>query len=423
MRRVYGLVTGAQRPAGVAVRPWRALHDGDCSTAALGRTLQADEPAAALLWRLQTAGLLAEGWAAQGRRPVLWREPRVALLPARGPCPGGVPLQAAAELLWQREASPLASPVWAHAPGAGWRLRGSLLEAWPRWMGLPAATSRVWAQRLARAGLPGREALEWLWQARVVVSAADAGPQDDEALWPLHARLLHTASRRGLGRLPGRQVQAPALPASPVPTGGPAVPWPALEPGDTQALAAWQALVAQRRSQRRHAAQPLPLPRLVAWLDAVFGTVQGRKAYGSGGALYALRPFIVVNAVAGLAAGAWQIDAHARTLVPLAGDAAACTGLLHDAAASGGVDTLPAVLVVLAADLPRVQAAYGDLAHSLLLKEAGAVFEAAQLAAGALDLACCPMGTGEAVAFEAASGLSRARWPALAELTLGLPAR
>lgn len=419
MRAVYGLVTGAERPAGVAAAAWRVLRDGGCSPAVLARTLKDEAPVAALLWRLQTAGLLAEGWATQGRQPVLWREPQPALLVARAPCPRGVPLQAASELLWQREAS----QVWYVAPGAGWRLRGSLFDAWARWMALPAAPASVWAKRLSRAGLPGSEALQWLWQARLVVPVAGTPLHGDDALWPLHARLVHTASRRGLGRLPGRQLQAPAVPATPAPAGGPPVPWPPMDPADATALAAWHSLVARRHSQRRHARPPLPLARLAAWLEAVFGTVRGRRAYGSGGGLYALRPFVVAHAVAGLGGGVWHVDDHTRTLVPLAGDAAAFERLLRDAAASGGVDTLPAVLVVLAADLPRVQAAYGDLAHSLLLKEAGAVFEAAQLAAGALGLACCPMGTGEAVAFEAASGLSRVRWPALAELTLGLPER
>jgi SagB-type dehydrogenase family enzyme len=98
---------------------------------------------------------------------------------------------------------------------------------------------------------------------------------------------------------------------------------------------------------------------------------------------------------------------------------AAVERLLADAAAAANLDRPPQVLVLLAARFERTARTYGDLAYSLILKEAGAVFQAAMLAAAAMGLAACPLGCGDSLDFSKLAGVSPLVETSVGELILG----
>jgi oxazoline/thiazoline dehydrogenase len=94
-------------------------------------------------------------------------------------------------------------------------------------------------------------------------------------------------------------------------------------------------------------------------------------------------------------------------------------GLLADAAAAANVEQLPQILLVLAARFARTQGVYGDLSYSLILKEVGAVFQAAMMAAAAMGLATCPLGCGDSLQFSELVGVDPLTETSVGEMIVG----
>jgi hypothetical protein len=65
---------------------------------------------------------------------------------------------------------------------------------------------------------------------------------------------------------------------------------------------------------------------------------------------------------------------------------------------------------------------YGDLSYSLILKEVGAVFQMAMMAAAAMGLGACPLGCGNSLLFARLARTSPAGEVSVGELMLGRPA-
>ena len=66
---------------------------------------------------------------------------------------------------------------------------------------------------------------------------------------------------------------------------------------------------------------------------------------------------------------------------------------------AAGADLPPQILVILAAQYVRTRRIYPDISYSLILKEVGAVFQVAMMAAAAMGLSSCPLGCGDALLF------------------------
>jgi SagB-type dehydrogenase family enzyme len=93
--------------------------------------------------------------------------------------------------------------------------------------------------------------------------------------------------------------------------------------------------------------------------------------------------------------------------------------LLADAAGAAAVDAVPQILVVLAAQYARIQTTYPDIGYSLILKEVGAVFQTAMMAAAAMGLAACPLGLGNSLHFSQLAGIDPLIASSVGELMLG----
>jgi oxazoline/thiazoline dehydrogenase len=86
-----------------------------------------------------------------------------------------------------------------------------------------------------------------------------------------------------------------------------------------------------------------------------------------------------------------------RLLTSLSPFASRRLGSSRWCAAATNVDQPPQILLILAARYWETRQHYGDLSYSLILKEVGAVFQVAMMAAAATGLATCPLGCGDAV--------------------------
>jgi SagB-type dehydrogenase family enzyme len=147
--------------------------------------------------------------------------------------------------------------------------------------------------------------------------------------------------------------------------------------------------------------------------------VDGRRPYPSGGSCYPLNAYVAINRCRGIEAGFYVYSPTRHELLTVRETGPDLEHLLADAAAAANLDRQPQVLVVLAARFDRTSRWYGDLSYSLILKEAGAIFQTAMMAAAAMDLAACPLGCGDSLEFSTLAGVSPLIETSVGEMILG----
>lgn len=155
--------------------------------------------------------------------------------------------------------------------------------------------------------------------------------------------------------------------------------------------------IAERRSVREFAAEPLSLESVAQLLWAAQGvtaTAEGLRAAPSAGALYPLEVYLVAGDVTGLAAGIYRYepgpDGHGHRLVAHAeGDARRAVG--RAALGQDWVAQAPAILAV-AGRVERTARKYGGRAPRYVHIEVGHAAQNVYLQAQALGLGTCMVG-------------------------------
>ena len=145
----------------------------------------------------------------------------------------------------------------------------------------------------------------------------------------------------------------------------------------------------------------------------------GRRPYPSGGACYPLKAYIGVHQCSGVSPGLYAYSPTRHELVRVSEPEPRLDSLLSDAAAAAGVERPPQILIVLAARFSRTQRVYGNSSYSLILKEVGAVFQAAMMAAAAMGLATCPLGCGNSLQFSDLAGVEPLTETSVGEMMVG----
>ncbi|MEV4414105.1 SagB family peptide dehydrogenase [Catellatospora sp. NPDC049609] len=280
------------------------------------------------------------------------------------------------------------------------------------------------AARLA----PGGPQLLRLLAAVGLVDAP--GPQPAR---PPHAAWTHTRSRNGLV---DPRLAAPA--DLDEPPGGPAadtdIPLPV---PDLAALRRTDPPLADvmesRRSVRRFGRAPLALPQLGELLYRVARIQQRMEPDPAAGRLYAhtLRPvpsagalheldhYLTVRACHGLAPGVYRYLPDRHALAVVTRDTVPLVRMINAAYLAINRESVPQVLISLAARFDRPTRKYGDLAHSLTLRNAGVVLQSVYLSATAMGLGACAVGTGDAADFAEATGLDPLEVSAVGEIVIG----
>jgi SagB-type dehydrogenase family enzyme len=269
----------------------------------------------------------------------------------------------------------------------------------------------------------------------VPCSASGVAHEDDGHLrdWSLHEALFHARSRWGLRA-------APVSVLSPRTTGLPPAARAAERAADLVPLATPTSVLdvplgvalTKRRSLRRHAEPPVTLEALGALLHwsarvqrilPASGESQPYEAtlrpYPSGGACHPLVIYACVARCDGLDPGLYRYDPFAHVLERLRGRERAAAALLGAHPDIDDVHGPRQLLLVIAARFARTNRRYREIPYALVLKEAGALLQNLYLVAGALGLAPCALGGGDAVALAAAVGSDVWEESSVAELSVG----
>jgi SagB-type dehydrogenase family enzyme len=278
------------------------------------------------------------------------------------------------------------------------------------------------------------------------VGVEGSDPEDESSTWgawEFHDLLFHARTRKGRTdvphgatfRLQGKVEPAPAIKPPP---SGVAIPLDrpdlARLPHDDRTLA-WT--VETRRSIREYGERPMSIGQLGEFLFRV-GRVKdvreleletpagplrmefASRPYPSGGGLYELEFSVVAIACEGLEPGLYAYDGCEHSLVLVRGLGPDVASLARDAADAAGIprETLQVVIVLSARPL-RLSWKYASVAYSLILKHVGVVYQSMYLAATAMGLAPCALGSGDSDAFARAAGLEADVEVSVGEFLLG----
>lgn len=261
--------------------------------------------------------------------------------------------------------------------------------------------------------------------------------------WEFHDLLFHTRSRyghhdgpigntyplAGLREIP--PVVKPTYPGMPIKLYRPDMK--TLETSDPPL--AW--VMERRHSIREFADAPMTARQLGEFLyrtarvreivplevDTPQGRVQvdtSSRPYPTGGGLFALEVYPVIRACEGLAPGVYHYAPEHHHLIRVTGVTSLVEQLLDEAGYAVGAYTEHLqVLLVLTARFERVMWKYSGLAYSLILKDVGVLFQNMYLAATAMDLAPCAVGTGNSDLFARVIGSDYYCESSVGEFTLG----
>ncbi|MGZ3470627.1 MAG: SagB family peptide dehydrogenase, partial [Isosphaeraceae bacterium] len=375
----------------------------------------AETRCAALLFRLDRHGLLTRSLSSLGRR-------LASCVPSRPPpgalaeCPPEGPLRLSLRALARAERHGLT----LEAPGSWARTtihdRDLLPLLHDLAIGRPAAEITAAMPALSEKAILAVLAL---------MNSCGLLDRDDHEVWSTHDLLFHARTRKGYTRIVlGKTYPIRPFEAEPAPRATmDGMPRLALEPPDLTRLLtedppyAW--VSDRRKSVRRQGVVPLTSGQLSEFLFRTLYERGGRRPYPSGGACYPLKAYLAVHRCLGVTPGLYAYDPILHEIITIREPGPDLDRLLADAVGAANVEEPPQILLVLAAQYVRTHRVYGDLSYSLILKEVGAVFQAAMMAAAAMGLSTCPLGVGDSLLFSDLVGLNPLSETSVGELMVG----
>lgn len=193
----------------------------------------------------------------------------------------------------------------------------------------------------------------------------------------------------------------------------------------------------ERCSIRKYSKEPITAQQLGEFLYRVgrirdvqktsAGTRQGRlpidvarRPYPSGGMLYELELYVVIQRCKSLAEGLYFYDAKHHRLLKVSPLTDAVQRLLVDAGKYTMV--MPKTiqtLILISARFQRIAWKYSTIAYALLLKNVGVLMQTMYLAATAMNLAPCAVGYGDSEIFARAAGTDYVEETSVGEFLLG----
>ena len=293
-----------------------------------------------------------------------------------------------------------------------------------------------------------RQLLNLLRQASMLDEVTPSGISSEEAHptlqgWEFHDLLFHSRSRKGrYDGIMGNTYPLAGLRELP-PVTRPVFPGAAIDlyQPDLNTLESHDPPLArvmeERRSIREYGPEPMTARQLGEFLYRVarvrevfereavtprgqFQLALSSRPYPTGGALFELEVYPVVQACHGLDPGLYHYDPQEHRLVRVTEITVEVECLLDEAGLAVGMDgDRLQVLLVLAARFERVMWKYSGVSYSLILKDVGVAFQNMYLAATAMDLAPCALGAGNSDLFARAIGSDYYSETSVGEFTLG----
>lgn len=252
--------------------------------------------------------------------------------------------------------------------------------------------------------------------------------------WEFHDLLFHTRSRIGRHANPSGgtyrfKEKIDPLPAIKPPMSNNAI---ALYKPDLEILQIkdipFSQVLENRKSIREHGEKPINAHQLGEFLyrsARVKQSIQTElgeftsRPYPSGGALYELELYPIINNCEGITSGLYHYQPQNHKLSKVSDKNDAVEALLQDAAMSIGQQNKPQTLIIITARFQRLAWKYESIAYSLILKHIGALYQTMYLVATAMNLAPCGIGAGKSDLFTEAIGLDYYAETSVGEFTLG----
>lgn len=144
------------------------------------------------------------------------------------------------------------------------------------------------------------------------------------------------------------------------------------------------------------------------------------RPYPGGGALYELELYVVVNLCRDLDAGLYHYNALTHRLEKISGKNSQVEQLLQSAAEATAI-AAPSlqILIIITASFQRVAWKYSSIAYAAILKHVGVLYQTMYLAATAMGLAPCAIGSGNSDLFHRAAGTDYYTETSVGEFLLG----
>ncbi|MDN3294914.1 SagB family peptide dehydrogenase [Streptomyces ficellus] len=336
-----------------------------------------------------------------------------------------------------------------------YRRNPDVIPEWGHDAGLVLRDCRQWRVFSVRPALIGllshldrphtAEDLHGLWDespgpgpvAALLEKLADAGivrrcPPDDEDEpddgWSPYELAVHRQA--GTGGFTGRDLGASPPARFHHSEATTTIPLPGADGTDSRPLAT---VLAERRSTRRYAAEPVPLTTLAACLERA-ARVRGRlpplayqqtqRPTPSGGARHSLEIHVLARDVDGLASGAYHYDPFGHGLAKLAPWEESLTALQQRFIVTPAVmEAPPPVSLYLTSCAERTAWKYSRLVLTLIYRDTGCLMQTLCLTATDLGLAACPVGAIDASLSAPFLAPYRDRLIHVGGLALGLPDR
>ncbi|MFV1967895.1 MAG: SagB family peptide dehydrogenase [Pirellulaceae bacterium] len=312
----------------------------------------------------------------------------------------------------------------------------------------PASLDDIAAQlsELSREAIAG---LVTLLCATNILTRVDDDGEPEEAgraelqTWEFHDLLFHARSRIGRHDAPmgatyrffGKTVPPPAVKSLESENGVELVA-PTIE-AIRQHDSPLNDVVERRQSIRAYADRPITMEQLSEFLyrtarirrkynsevDTPHGPLEMEfvsRPYPSGGALYELDVYPLIQRCDGLNAGLYRYDASNHRLVSVSEWTPQLRHLVIGAGLSTGISSESIqVVLILSSRFSRLSWKYASMAYALTLKHVGVLYQTMYLTATAMGLAPCAMGAGDADVFARAIGSEYYAETSVGEFLLG----
>jgi SagB-type dehydrogenase family enzyme len=191
--------------------------------------------------------------------------------------------------------------------------------------------------------------------------------------------------------------------------------------------------IESRQSIREYSDQPITLSQLGEFLyrcarvkevytpepDLLNIRETTKRPYPSGGALYELEIYPVVNRCQGLDAALYHYQPLSHSLHPIVDWHPDVEALIFDAWKSTGQQDLPQVLLIITARFGRLFWKYHGIGYGLILKHIGVLYQTFYLVATAMKLAPTAIGAGNSEQFCKVAKLNEYEESSVGEFMLG----
>lgn len=144
-----------------------------------------------------------------------------------------------------------------------------------------------------------------------------------------------------------------------------------------------------------------------------------KRPYPSGGGLYELEIYPIINRCTGLDSGLYHYQPLSHTLQHIADYSSEVESLVFDAWNATGQQDVPQVIFIITARFGRLFWKYHDIAYGLILKHVGVLYQTFYLVATAMQLAPSAIGAGKSKQFCRVANLNEYEESSVGEFSLG----